>query len=287
MAAPTQRTVIHDYSNRSSDAPSVLSSPGEILKDSKNFITTVQRQATDDSREVVAFFTEKTRSASKIVFDKITYLLSYVVSYFVQGIFHPIFFIGYHSFFNLNILGKEKLRTIKGPIIFVSNHIGVYDSFIFDLFVPAFSQSITPFRFMGTTQFEIFYMNILKYTGIVHLVYLLFGVFNVTYGKGAEKALRPAYNIIKNGGTVAIFPEGKVWTSKGKEDKVGPFKWGAAILAKNTGAVVIPVAFNKEDKRFFRDKLTVSIGDPYHVDITDSPEELADDMRQHVLNLFN
>jgi len=220
------------------------------------------------------------------------YWVPYYIAYFFQGVCYPFFYIGYHLAFTLRIKGKENLKGIKGPVIFVANHISVYDSFIFDLFVPPFSKT-PPFRFMGTRKFNIWYLKILKYTGLIHLIYWLFGVFEVTYGQGVDIALVPAYEIIKNGGTVAIFPEGRVWRydrynrGVGEKEPIGPFKWGAAVLAKNTSALVIPVSFNQHPRNMFRDFIDVRIGKPYRVNQAQTPEALADEMHEIVKMQFN
>ncbi len=224
--------------------------------------------------------------------SKFKYKFEYWLSRIVQGVFWPVFYVGYHAAFSMRINGKENIKNLKGPVIFVANHIGVYDSFMFDMFAPPFS-AISPFRFMGTTKFKIWYLAILKYTGIVHLVYALFGVFKVNYGEGVETALIPAYEIIRNGGTVAIFPEGKVWkyeerglgaeTGDNHHEAIGPFKWGAAVLAKNTGAVVVPVSLRKHAKNMFRDYLTITIGKPYFVDRAATAEVIAGEMREKVV----
>lgn len=253
------------------------------LQNSSNAINKISPKKGDS--EGVAFFLSK--KFIKELIWQMNYQFGFFVSYIVQGFFYPIFFVFYYTFFNLSINGKEKLNSINEPIIFISNHIGPYDSFIFDLFVPPFS-SIPPFRFMGTTKFTHSYLKVLRYTGILHLIYLFFGVIKVTYGKGAEVATIPAANIIFGGGTVAIFPEGKIWTnSQGGNEKIGPFKWGAAILARNTGALVIPVSLRMSKGGFFRRKFVVNIGDPYKVDIFERPEIVANDMRERVVALHN
>ncbi len=216
---------------------------------------------------------------------KLGYLISYWVSFVVQGIFYPIFYVGYRLAFSLSIKGKGNLRGIKGPVIFIANHIGIHDSFVFDLFTRPFS-NIPPYRFMGTSKFEIMYLKVFKYLGIIEIVYKLFGVFKVNYGEGAEKALVPAYEIIKNNGTVVIFPEGKIWPRWNDTMPVGPFKWGAAFLAKNTGAIVVPVSFHQHSKNFIRDYLDVKIGEPYYVNPEMAPEKIAEEMREKVLGLY-
>lgn len=210
----------------------------------------------------------------------------YLSARFFQAIFYPVFLVLYNLFFDLSINGKENLKNINSPVIFISNHISAYDSFIFDLFVSPFSR-IPPFRFMGTTNVDPWYLKFMKYTGLLYLVYLFFGVIKVTYGKGAEIATAPAANIIEKGGTVVIFPEGKIWVREKGQEPIGPFRWGAAILAANTGAPVIPVSFRRGQDSLWRRKLTVNIGKQYNIDLNEKAEVVAHDMRRRVLELYN
>lgn len=240
----------------------------------------------DDSL-VVDFSLEKFNGLRFSVRKKISLFFEHTFPYFVQSMFVPIFAIIYYSIFDLKINGRENLINTRGPMLFVSNHISFYDSFIFDLFVHPFSH-ILPFRFMGSRVFIVPFLAVLKLIGIVDLVYFLFGVFRVTPGEGAEKSLKHAYEIIKRGGTVAMYPEGRIWhPTNVHPEEIGPFKWGAAILARNTGVQVIPVAMKRTYiKNGWRTKIEVNIGKPFHVDTYKTPEVLADEMRERVVRLY-
>ncbi len=251
------------------------------IQDSSDIV--INRSHNQGDSGGVALFVSKNFTTE--VISQMSYQFGYLISYIFQGVFYPLFFIVYNTFFNLTIRGKENLKKIKEPVIFISNHISAYDSFIFDLFVRPFSR-ITPFRFIGTTKVTPWYLRILKYTGVLYIIYLLFGVIKVTYGKGAEIATLPASEIINKGGTVAIFPEGKIWTENIESEPIGPFKWGAAILARNTGALVIPVAFRRGKKGLIRKKLFVNIGKPYRINNYERPEKVTDVMRSSVVELY-
>lgn len=218
---------------------------------------------------------------------RISLFFEHTFPFIVQSLFVPIFHVIYRCFFVIEINGKEKLQDIQGPVLFISNHIGFYDSFMFDMFVKPFSH-ILPFRFMGAKVFLSPFMATLKFIGIVDLIYLLFGVFRVTRGEGAEKSLKKAYEIIKDGGTVAMFPEGKIWRPNAVHpERIGPFKWGAAILAKNTNVQVVPVALRKTDNEYkFKDHMRITIGEPFRVDRDKAPEKIAEEMRLKVLSLY-
>ncbi len=241
----------------------------------------------DDSM-VVDFSLEKFKSITFSKKKNLGLFFEDTFAYFTQSFFSPIFNIFFRTYFTINISGKEHLKDKKGPLLFISNHIGMYDAFLFDLFVPPFSK-ILPFRFMGTRVFRVPVLKVLKKIGIVDIIYLFFGVFRITPGEGAEKSLKKAYEIIKHGGTVSMYPEGRIWRPNSvNPDPIGPFKWGAAILAKNTDVTVIPVAFKRTAKfGMLRPKIEIQIGKPLSTDKTKSPEQIAEDMRSAVVGLYN
>ncbi len=245
-----------------------------------------------DDSIVVDFSLEKFNSIRFTVKKKASLFFEDTFPLFIQGICAPFFNIIYRLCFALTIRGKENLKHTKGPMLFISNHIGFYDSFMFDMFVPPFSH-IAPFRFMGSRRFIVPFLALLKCIGVIDVVYLLFGVFRITPGEGAEKSLKKAYEIIKNEGTVVMYPEGRIWVpSTVHPEAIGPFKWGAAILAKNTGVQVVPVSMKKtirtDSKGFMKVRrgIDISIGKPFHVDASKAPEEIAADMRDKVIELF-
>lgn len=245
-----------------------------------------------DDSIVIDFSLEKFNLIKFTVKKKVKLFFEDTFPLFIQSVCAPIFFLIYHFCFTLKIRGKENLADTTGPMLFISNHIGFYDSFIFDLFVRPFSH-ILPFRFMGSRRFLAPFLALLKCIGIIDLVYFLFGVFRITPGEGAEKSLKKAYEIVKNKGTVVMYPEGRIWhPTTVHPEAIGPFKWGAAILAKNTGVQVIPVSFRKTT-RFdskglmrFRKQINVVIGKPYHVDESKAPEVIAEEMRRRVVELY-
>ena len=245
--------------------------------------TSYKSSETSDSNEVVNFLPQ---SWLTNLSEDFSYFIRHYASLFTQALFYPFFYFVYHTIFNLKINGQENLKNLDRPILFVSNHIAFYDSFIFDLFTPPFTSKIPPYHFMGTTQVTTWYLKIFKYTGIMYVVYLLFGVLKVTYGQGAEKAIVPTLNVIGRGGTVAIFPEGRIWREKNTGMPIGPFKWGAAMVAIKTGVTVVPVSMKKIVRPLKRTEIIVNIGEAFTADRYDTPEDVADEMREKVLRLW-
>ena len=83
------------------------------------------------------------------------------------------------------------------------------------------------------------------------------GVFPVDRGKPDLHAIRTAMEILRDGGTLGIFPEG----TRVHTEATGSAHNGAVMLASRTGASLVPVWLTRE-KRLFR-PVDVVIGEPY------------------------
>lgn len=82
------------------------------------------------------------------------------------------------------------------------------------------------------------------------------GAFPVNRGEGDLSAIDRAVALVKSGKLVAIFPEGT------RNRTGGPMrpKSGAAFIARQTGADVIPCALLFGERQGFRARITVKIG---------------------------
>ena len=88
------------------------------------------------------------------------------------------------------------------------------------------------------------------------------GAFPVRRGKGDTAALDTARSIVESGRILGIFPEG----TRSRNGQLGRAKSGAALIAAQTGAMVIPVAIKAKDQRIrpFH-KTLLLIGPPLHL----------------------
>lgn len=120
------------------------------------------------------------------------------------------------------ITGKENIpRT--GPVIVVATHTSLLDGFLLAAFWPrrlTFLSAAYLFKMPGVGAF-------LRATGAIPV-----------QNEGSELAgIRAALRVLQGGGTLALFPEGRV----GQTDRLGPFQTGWAYLALKAGAPVLPV----------------------------------------------
>lgn len=202
-------------------------------------------------------------------------------SEFTQFITWPVIFLVSKIFFKINIKGRYNFKNVKGPFIIIANHITHYDSFLFRIALGLWTRHL-PLRFMAVDRFQWNFLNILAKLGIIKAVYMLFGVFTVVPGRGIEENLKTPINIIKSGGSVVIYPEGKVVM----DGKIGEFKNGAAALHRRTGAMVIPVLFRFSAKSSgFRRELSIVIGGPLSILDGFSDPEITESFRRSLLLL--
>jgi 1-acyl-sn-glycerol-3-phosphate acyltransferase len=125
-------------------------------------------------------------------------------------------------FYRVTTVGRDRVPK-DGPVLFVGNHVGVLDGPM----LPALSPRPTSML----VKRELF-------TGLLGWFLAFIGHIPVTRNSGDRSALSAAVAILRAGGAVGIFPEG----TRGRGD-VSAVQQGAAWLALQGGAVVVPVAF--------------------------------------------
>jgi len=80
-------------------------------------------------------------------------------------------------------------------------------------------------------------------------------------GSGNTDALDEIADRLRNGENALVFPEG----TRSKDGKLLRFKTGAALIAAQANAPVIPVAISFEGKLHFRSRIVIRYGAPYRL----------------------
>jgi 1-acyl-sn-glycerol-3-phosphate acyltransferase len=136
---------------------------------------------------------------------------------------------------------------------------------------------------MAVRKFVYPHLNFLTKIGFIDFIYKLFGVFVVVPGLGVEENLKEAIYIIKNGGNVVIYPEGKIV----KKDSVAPFKRGAAVLELKTGAGVLPISFRITGvEGRARKQITAHIGEPIWIPEGMTEDEITQVFYNSIVSLY-
>ena len=162
--------------------------------------------------------------------------------------------------------GKENIPN-EGALIFAGNHRHAFD----------------PVVVMSNTKRQVHYMakeEIFK--GIHGLIFKNIGLIKVNRNQSNPGAVLSAEQILKNGGTIGIFPEG---TINRTENKILKFRTGAVRIAKNTNTKILPFAIRGKYK-LFRKGIEIEFGKP--IDVSNMEVEKANSyLEQEVLKLYN
>jgi len=149
-------------------------------------------------------------------------------------------------------IDKEKVKDLKEPVIFASNHQSNFDITAIINQTPQHlhfiaKQEIKKVPFLG------------QYAAAMGFIFV-----DRKNKDKAKESLEKAANLIKNGRDVVIFPEG----TRSKDGKIHQFKRGAFIIAKDGVVNIVPVAIKGTNKinpagkfELRPGKITVKYGD--------------------------
>jgi long-chain acyl-CoA synthetase len=144
----------------------------------------------------------------------------------------------------MRIEGREHLRDLAGPVIFASNHQSFMDGPVIMAALPRrWRHSVAPA--MGKEMFAAHFFpeghgrlesfaNSLNY----YLAVLLFNAFPLPQREaGARQTLRYIGELLSDGVSVLIFPEGR----RSETGVIDAFRPGIGMIAARLGATVVPV----------------------------------------------
>jgi len=184
-------------------------------------------------------------------------------------------------FFRLKTEGLENLPR-EGPFMICPNHLSYIDPFV--VMAPL------PFRILK----RVFFVGAAEFftSPIMRLVARMANIFPVDPDAHLLRAMKVGAFGLRSGRILCIFPEG----ARSFDGKLGPFKKGAAILGREIGVPIVPVAIHgaydvwaRDSRRIRLHRLKVVIGKPlrFEQDEAGSPYEAdTDHLRQAVAGLI-
>ncbi len=163
------------------------------------------------------------------------FILGKVEYFLIPRIFYYFFCIPFKVifklFFQLEVETQEDLKNLQGPLVLASSHASWVDPFLIGAAFPL-STKVAPIHY--ATWWKYYY-----FPPFILLIWLV-GGFPVRKGVGLDKSLVVASRILKQGGTIGVFPSGKR-ARKWNEYYQPRAKRGAAYLAIKNNAPVLPV----------------------------------------------
>ena len=136
----------------------------------------------------------------------------------------------FHLVFRMKVIGAENVPK-EGPVLLCSNHLAKRDPVLLGL----------------SQRRQVFYMakEELFQNRFLGGLFRMLGAFPVKRGSGGSDALEDAYALLAQNGVVGVFIEGH----RSRDGKLLKPKTGAALLAYETKAPVVPVCITAWDGR--------------------------------------
>ena len=168
----------------------------------------------------------------------------------IRGILRRLASAAFWVLTEWEVSGQQNLPQ-GGPLLVVGNHFSFID--------PVAMIHVTPWplEFVGGLEMP-------NAPPIVRWIPKLWGRYLVRRGTGSRYALRGAQAVIEQGGVLGIFPEAGNWATV-----LRPARPGAAFLAAQTGAPLLPIGFDgltevfPRLRRGGRATVTARIGKPF------------------------
>jgi 1-acyl-sn-glycerol-3-phosphate acyltransferase len=184
----------------------------------------------------------------------------------VRGILRPFFRV----YFRMHVSGVECVPE-EGAAIVAPNHKSFWDSFFLGVVIRH-----RQLRFMGKTEL---------FQGRRAWLLVRLGAFPVRRGQSDADALETAREILRQGGLLALFPEG---TRIRDPDELGDPKRGAGRLALESGAPLVPAAITGSDHLFAGPfpkpkRVQVAFAEPISVHQLASTQEAAGELVENLL----
>jgi long-chain acyl-CoA synthetase len=154
-------------------------------------------------------------------------------------------------FARVTVSGLEHLDAIEGPVIFAANHQSHFDGpVILDSLPPKWRYRTAPAMMKEFFNAHFFperhtrkqwFTNSLNY----YLSALFFNAFPLTQGsKGTRQTLRYIGELIGDGYSILIFPEGR----RTEAGEIAPFQPGVGMIASRLGVPVVPIRLEGLDR---------------------------------------
>lgn len=179
-----------------------------------------------------------------------------------------LFFIYYRLFFRARVEGSENIPS-QGPVILCANHISLNDPMLLGSFVKR------PVHFLAKSE--------LFGNPLTSRIMRSIKAMPVDRGSPGMSSFKSAMTVLKNGGVLGIFAQGRRVTLKEHDD--GSIKAGVALFALKSGAEVLPVKITPRYRIFL--PLTIKIGPPVDLSSFRSQKARSDVLNQAAEVIYN
>jgi long-chain acyl-CoA synthetase len=194
------------------------------------------------------------------------------------------------------VTGRERLRDLDGPALFVSNHITYFDHALIMSAMPgrfrrrlAIAQEGERLRWWRKPPEGTPLLKRLRWRVQYFLVVVIFNTFSLPKASGFRRSFAYAGESVDRGYNLLVFPEGIRAEALG----MNPFRPGIGVLASQLGIPVVPVRIDGlielklSGRRGFTSphRVKIRLGDPVTYPSGEDPAKITADLERRVKNL--
>jgi long-chain acyl-CoA synthetase len=221
--------------------------------------------------------------------------LSWPVRWFRVFIFHVLTRTYLMIMARPTIIGREKLKDVRGPLLIACNHISKIDiGFILAALPLGLRNRVAPamsgemLRAMRYPPGSMFFLHRWWEQMQYVLITALFNVFSLPQRARYRESFQFAAKVSARGYSVLIFPEGK----RTETGEMAEFRSGVGILANRLDVPVLPMRIDglfplKAAKKHFAKPgvVLVRVGDPVSFPAGTDPQEIAKRLQEMISSL--
>ncbi|HEX8719645.1 MAG TPA: AMP-binding protein [Pyrinomonadaceae bacterium] len=194
------------------------------------------------------------------------------------------------------VVGREHLEGVRGPALFVSNHITYFDHALILSALQgrhrrrlAIAQEGERLRWWRRPSADAPLLRRLRWRAQYFLVVTIFNTFSLPKASGFRRSFAYAGESVDRGYSVLVFPEGIRADAPG----MNPFKEGVGVLASRLNIPVVPLRIDGllelklSGRRGFAapHRVTVRIGAPVAYAPDEDPAKITADLERRVKEL--
>jgi long-chain acyl-CoA synthetase len=183
--------------------------------------------------------------------------------------------------------GVERLASLKGPALFIANHVSIVDPGMILFALPSRFRRRMAIAMGGERLRGYRHGGVLDRVSYI-LVVVVFNVFAIPQKSGFRRSFSYAGAAVDRGFDILIFPEGRITL----DGTINPFMAGIGLLATNLSVPVVPVKieglFNlKTERRYFSrpGTVTVTFGEPIEIPKGADPSAITRELEKRVREL--
>src|SRR5215208_6156469 len=192
----------------------------------------------------------------------------------------------------VRVIGRERLANVKGPVLFICNHVTDVDAALILSALPVGWRSRLAIAMSGEMLRDWRYPPAatgwfarLKLKVLYVLAAGLFNVFSLPRESGFRQSFAYIGEAMDQGWSVLIFPEG----TETRDGQIQPFRAGIGLLASELKIPVVPIMLRglfelKQRRQFFVRPGTVSVtfGEPIELSGEDTAAEITKELERRV-----